>query len=123
MCQDVESLARIGLKALNELLTGLDPQGKGLDAFTTDLVCHRITGCILRNLCLDFGDSGVIKLNPVAVPPEVRRLLSTCPISARRRFKDVGQAGDMGSSVTTNYGAGKIIQVRSHRFILYPMHA
>ena len=115
ICQDIESLARMGMQALHDLLIKLDPENHGLDRSTSDLVCQRVTGIVLANLCLNFGECGRINVqcDPL-VPSEVSKLLTTCPITARRRFKDVGQASDAGDALITPYGIGRKLQVMCH---------
>ena len=104
ICQESEILARIGMRAWNELISSL--KGK-MDVETLDLVCSRLLRCSLANLCIDFGDAGKLSFSPqsavgggassdnsawmneeFAPSHVVKHVLSVCPIATRRHDRD-----------------------------------
>ena len=103
VCQDNEILAKIGMKAWNELISSLKSK---MDIGTLDLVCSRLLRCSLSNLCTDFGDAGRLSLNVkkskdsgdeaalwmnemVAPAHVIKQLISTtCPIVSRRQDRE-----------------------------------
>ncbi len=104
--QDVESLSLMGLKALSEftLLYETDT----MDSATRNFICDRLCSCLLKNLCLDFADCGIVELDNDATP-DVRRVLYDCPVASRRRFKDSDH--EIGNELVTPYGIGKVLNV------------
>ena len=122
VCQDTESLARIGAKTLNELIVSLGDGGYGnlITATTADLMCNRIHDIVQRNLCTNFGDVGTVALLEAA-PAAVQDICAACPLHARRRSKysQNGSSNDvsapsfveLGLPVKTPYGNGKIVKI------------
>lgn len=107
VCQESEVLARIGMKAWNELMSALKSK---MNVDTLNLVCSRLLRCVLANLCRDFGDAGMLSvnvsalkgsdsntqwLNQLVVPPNIVKLLidTPCPIAARRRERQRSLSG------------------------------
>ena len=102
VCQENEILAKIGMKAWNELISSMKSK---MDIGTLDLMCSRILRCSLSNLCTDFGDGCKLTLSPtksavqdgpsawmkeVVAPAHVIKQLITspCPIVSRGRERE-----------------------------------
>jgi brefeldin A-inhibited guanine nucleotide-exchange protein len=117
VCQESEVLARIGMKAWNELITALKSK---MNEETMNLVCSRLLRCVLANLCRDFGEAGKLCLNvtplkglePVplwlnqlSVPKNIVKLLidTPCPIASRLQDRecsssDLGRVTDLSTT-------------------------
>lgn len=135
VCQETESLARLALSSYSALVLSLgrglqekrlqrELEGEGhadqsFDIFTVDLITSRLSACLLRNLCLDFGPVGAVELLYEA-PATVAELLPECPLLSRRRSKD-GEGGTaprpkpstdpmLGRRLSTPYGAGTVVE-------------
>lgn len=109
--QDIETLSLLGLGALNDFVLAYDDSSNyPMDSETRGIVADRLCSCLLKNLCLDFGDCGVMELDQDATP-EVRRILYDCPVAHRRRFKNSEQ--EIGSELITPYGSGKVTNVKT----------
>lgn len=104
--QDVETLSLLGLESLSDLIVGYGTDF-GEDS-VRDLICDHLCNCLVKNLCLDFGECGIIELDNDA-SPEVRRVLYECPVAQRRRFRDSDQ--EFGHDLTTPYGSGSVLQI------------
>ena len=112
VCQDTESLARMGLLTLDELIISLKVSNESsLPQATVDLVCDRLTSCLYKNLCLDFPDAGNITFD-VRSPSYVLDYVRECPLSLRKRSKeDNSNREGVGASLNTAYGQGQIIKL------------
>lgn len=140
ICQDIESFAKMGMSALSDLLLGLELEpntsritplsptrlrfnsnsddnilnqvNRNSTMDVLELVSQSLSNCILRNLCLNFGEAGSLKFD-TEVPETVQDLLERSPMSGKRKFNETrGRGGgEVGTSVVTPYGSGKIIQV------------
>ena len=146
ICQDTESLAKMGLHTYSNLVLSLgetigagygedgdDEENKsvllsiGIELGTADLLCFRLCACLRRNLCLDFGMVGNLTFSRDS-PPEIIGCFSECPLASRRRAKEGGSTPEdrsmnsLGSLVLTPFGEGSIIQVSKFsilNFILF----
>jgi hypothetical protein len=111
ICQEVESLARIGLQAFYHLVVSLGcshPQNR-IDSHDADLICDRICLCLRRNLCLNFSDAGVIILEENSVI-NFSNFFAKCPIESRRLSGGTENQKNIGCKVKTEYGIGRIMQ-------------
>jgi len=115
--QDTESLARLGVSTLSNLVLslGVDAESeavRGVEKRHADLVCDRIVADIIGSLCMDFGDAGVIYMGQEAVPEHVHTLLPRCPVTQRRNAKLGVTEGAKSTSVAlaTPYGVGHIVE-------------
>lgn len=112
ICQETESLARMGARTLNDLVLSL---GNEINTTTADLCCNRLSECLIKNLCLDFGDAGFLELVEIT-PGEVKSVLSECPLVARKRAKEdplhwgsISSAVTSGSGKKNNIGVGEFV--------------
>jgi brefeldin A-inhibited guanine nucleotide-exchange protein len=107
ICQDSEALGRLGLMTLVALVEFLGEENSFFDSAVADLVCAKVSQCALRNLCVDFGASGTLRvattgdfdwyenerkefelLGLLRLPASnIGRCLTECPIAARRNAK------------------------------------
>lgn len=111
ICQDVESLARIGLRSLNNLVIALgDADTMSITHQEADLICERLCSCLRKNLCLNFAELGVLQLTSDGAI-DIRKNLSGCPLEGRRRTKGSRNKGDIGLKVESPYGVGRVMQV------------
>eukprot|EP01035_Chromulina_nebulosa_P026094 gene26094-34116_t len=56
-----------------------------------DLVCERVTKCIVKNVCLDFCPLGYLDLHSARnydIPAEIRKKVVECPVSSRCTQKE-----------------------------------
>lgn len=108
IAQDIETLSRMGLSALNELFTTMSvtTDTKLLAPEVASLMCTRFSALGLRNLRLDFGDAGALLLDN-RVPPAVRQLMSS--------REDKHTEGDTLHKVSlqTPFGVGRVIDTVS----------
>ena len=110
ICQDSEVLAKMGLQVMFELIQSLvnnndelanisddidydsnKPKRCVLQKEHADLVCERITRCLVKNTCLDFCPLGYLDLHSARnydIPAEIRKKVSECPVSARCHMKE-----------------------------------
>ena len=112
VCQDTESLARMGLNTLDELIISLKISDEcALPRATIDLVCSRLTTCLYKNLCLDFPDAGHITFDSRS-PSYVLDNVRECPLSMRKRSKeDNNNREGVGAILKTAYGQGSVNKV------------
>ena len=103
--QDIESLSRMGLSALSELLTTIPlcPETDTLPPAVASQVCSKVSQIGLDNFFLNFGDGGSLVLDS-KVPPEVRQMLSGA--------EEKGGDGETASVlvVQTPYGQGRVVR-------------
>ena len=120
ICQKTESLARLGLRALYDLVIALIDEAdedRPIDLQTADFVCDRVCSCLARSLCLDFSEVGHVSFDP-NTPLETRKLLVECPLSSTRTQRDNRNKGDIGSRVRTLYGEGRVMQVLAYSLLI-----
>ena len=111
ICQEVESLARIGLRALSNLVVALgDTDTMSISQQEADLICERLCGCLRKNLCLNFSELGYLHLTSNS-RIDISKYLAECPLEARRRTKGARNKGDVGLKVKSPYGVGRVMQV------------
>jgi brefeldin A-inhibited guanine nucleotide-exchange protein len=135
ICQDTESLARMGLSSLSKLILSFKEGNNEnckplvLPVATSELVCTRLASFLLQNICMDFEDVGQIDLVE-GTPANIKALLADCPLNRRRKNKleDGDSTRDSVSSTKTNtrasvsainvgavvktmYGEGKLVAV------------
>ena len=135
ICQDTESLARMGLASLSKLILsykeGNNENHKPIvmPVAMSELICMRLASFLLQNICMDFEDVGQIELID-GTPANIRSVLADCPLNRRRKNKldDVdstrdsvsstaaskrasGSAINIGAAVKTMYGEGKLVAV------------
>jgi len=83
ICQETETLSRMGMGTFADLVLGL---GK-MDADTADLVCSYVVSIIMKNLCVHFGPAGRLQMS-ADLPSSAAAMYSThmyqCPVQARR---------------------------------------
>lgn len=133
ICQNTESLAKLGLRALHDLLVSLneseseqESKTPKLSPKTADLICSRVCQVMLTTFCLSFGELGSVNVQDNDdIPLKVKENFKECPLIVRRRTKDgissqqqtvyassaeassfVGTT--VGLMVITAYGKGKI---------------
>lgn len=133
VCQDVESLAKMGLKVLSTLLLTLggtaahangpsgDSAAAHVDAGQANLICSRIVADVVGNICLDFHDAGKVALHFDEIPRNVKRLAARCPLAERRKMKlghgmrrSISRLDDLspeGAELATPYGVGLVQEV------------
>jgi brefeldin A-inhibited guanine nucleotide-exchange protein len=104
--QDVETLSLLGLQSFSDLILGYGTNFE--EDAVRDMICDHLCNCMLKNLCLDFGECGIIELDSNA-SPEVRRVLYDCPVAQRRRFRDSSQ--EIGNDLTTPFGMGNVVRI------------
>ncbi len=121
--QDIESLAVKGLKVFRDLVATLVQQLEYGPFNNADLVCSRVTTCMMKNLCLYFGEAGFVSFNHPEIPLVVRNILKVCPLSSRRKSKEMSLSGAVGwascalspcvvgDCVLTPYGRATVIEV------------
>lgn len=113
ICQDTESLAKLGLHSYKTLLLSLNNNNQGMDLHTANLVIDRLTSCIRNNLCIDFDSCGSVQF-VAKTPKYILDSLKECPLANRKRSKeDVKAPEDVGAIVKTAFGIGKITQMMS----------
>jgi hypothetical protein len=112
VCQDTESLARMGLNTLDELIISMKISDEcALPRATIDLVCNRLTSCLYKNLCLDFPDIGHITFDSRS-PSYVLENVRECPLSMRKRSKeDINNREGVGAILNTAYGQGQVNKI------------
>jgi brefeldin A-inhibited guanine nucleotide-exchange protein len=111
VCQDTESLTKLGLNSYKKLLLSLNIDNQGMNLDTSNLVIDRLTSCIRNNLCMDFGSCGYVKFIS-KTPNYLLDSLKECPLANRKKSKeDVKAPEDVGASVKTSFGIGKITQM------------
>jgi hypothetical protein len=112
VCQEVESLARIGLQAFYHLVATLgcsNPQNR-LEMQDADLICDRLCQCLRKNLCLNFSDAGEITLSTNSVK-DFKKFFAKCPIESRVLCGGTENQKNIGGKVKTMYGIGRIMQI------------
>jgi len=107
ICQEIESLARIGLRSLSNLfssLMGLDSQL--ICTKDMDLICDILCSCLLKNLITDFGDIGSFKI-------QSRRFfeISSKILEIPHSSESMTDMKAINNSVITPYGEGEIVKV------------
>jgi brefeldin A-inhibited guanine nucleotide-exchange protein len=109
--QDIESLAVIGLKVFRDLITTLGHQYSDRSFNGADLVCSRVTSCMVKNLCVYFGEAGFVCLDHPEIPLVIKNVLKDCPLSSRRKSKEMSLSGVAGcaSNVLSPYVAGDCV--------------
>jgi brefeldin A-inhibited guanine nucleotide-exchange protein len=102
--QDIESLSRMGLSALKELITTIpvDTETKTLAPEVATLICSRFSKLGLNNLRLDLGDSGMLLLDS-SVPAAVRQMMSNREDKGREGVKS------QALELQTPFGVGKVV--------------
>ena len=121
VCQEVESLARIGLLVFNMLAQSMCTMPRGDVAelpsapVLDDLICDRLCACLGSNLCLDFGEAGSVRLSRES-PAEILDQMKVCPLTARRSaresdFSDEQDLASLDQIVITPYGQGRVVEV------------
>lgn len=113
ICQETESLARIGQTAFGSLI--LSAVADTASEATINSICERLCACLEANLCLDFQSAGPLKLSR-DTPVEVAVKMSSCPLAARRATLEsplTPREDCIDTVVQTPYGPGTIIEVRS----------
>jgi brefeldin A-inhibited guanine nucleotide-exchange protein len=111
ICQDTESLAKMGLRVLNDLVLSMgkekalmfkDGTSKNvvlLEGPHADLVCVRITKCMMKNICIEFGQLGSIKMNKKEIPIDIqKKYTSECPLALRKKSKEGNSTPQTNSS-------------------------
>lgn len=112
--QDIEPLALLGLGAFNDFVLAYDDSSNyPMEKNTRSVIADRLCSCLLKNLCLDFGECGILELDQ-NTSTEVRHLLFDCPVAHRRRFKNPEQ--EIGKDLMTPYGIGRVMNVRTFLF-------
>lgn len=114
ICQESESLARIAIKVYNDLIIsiGRDFQGNKIDlrSDTADIICERICKCVTQNLCIDYGDIGVVDFVE-DTPSLIVELVPECPITNRRNAKeDTDPTNSFDERLQTPYGVGDFVE-------------
>lgn len=88
--QEIEVLAKMGLSVMRNLILSLEADNNNsieLPSNQIDLICKSICDDIVRNLCLDFADAGVLSLHFEQIPDKVKSSLTRCPITNRCNLK------------------------------------
>ena len=121
ICQSKESLAKIGLRAQYDLIMAISESCENdyryFDPQTADLVCDHLCTCLLRNVCLNFSDVGILQLD-LETPIETQNLLSECTVSVSRQKEALADHENViGSQVCTPYGTGLVVQVMNLVFV------
>ena len=119
ICQEIESLSRIGLLVFNSLAQSICslPRKDYCDGYDAplDMICDRLCACLGGNFCLDFGEAGSIRLSR-EMPLEILDKMTVCPVAARRlaresNFFDEQDLACVDSIVDTPYGPGRVVEV------------
>ena len=102
ICQETETLSRMGMGTFADLVLGL---GK-MDTATADLICSYVCSLIMKNLCVQYGPAGTLQMSP-DLPSSAVAMYSTsankCPIQARRSsICDEKVATVFGEGIMTN---------------------
>jgi hypothetical protein len=135
ICQEREGLARIGLRALHDLIKVVESTATP-DAI--GLLCSKLHDITLANLCKDFGPLGAVRLSDndtqrlsaatdddapqghLISPSIISFLLDqTCPVANRRSSSTAvsllhGRPGDDPPSFMTPFGPAKLLEVRDN---------
>ena len=117
ICQETESLARIGLRAMYNLVISLgdaqnssDDESRVIEQHEADLICEKLCSCLTKNLCLNFLEVGTLTLTSNK-QVDIRKYLAQCPLASRRLRSDSGRSkGDVGLKVKSSYGVGVVMQ-------------
>ncbi|CAE7432462.1 unnamed protein product, partial [Symbiodinium microadriaticum] len=108
IAQDIESLSRMALSALCELVTTipLSKETNTLSPAVASLVCSRFSQIGLNNFVLNFGEGGTLVLDS-KVPPIVRQMMTGL----------VAKSVDGDSSgallLQTPYGEGRVVSMEN----------
>ena len=121
ICQETESLAKMGLVALHDLFFPKDGQitGVTITEKTSNLVSSKLCDCILQNVCLDFAELGRLTLIS-ETPVSIRNSLKNCPITSRilsTQVKLNDSKSDSKLDFLTPYGIASYIQVIFHLYL------
>eukprot|EP01038_Epipyxis_sp_PR26KG_P008429 gene8429-11403_t len=121
ICQDTESLAKMGLRVLHDLVISLafiNPRDNQLriENQHAELICNRLINCLNNNLCLNFGSNGNIRMEGKNIPSFVSSFFNECPILRRRRRKDgvsrtLSNSIAVGNVIQTPYGMGTVAAI------------
>jgi hypothetical protein len=120
--QDSESLARLALRAYNDLLLllgggqgteGRQGEERPLNQALVGVVATRTAACMKANLGVDFGPVGILSMD-AAVPTEVADGLTRlqCPLRRRRpsALEAEIDATNVGRTVSTPFGEGVVAE-------------
>lgn len=109
--QGIESLAKIGLNALRELIMKIpvDSTTNSLSPDVSTKLCHCLCSIAGRQLILNFEDAGGLELN-LRVPQVVKDFISTNQLRRRsnRSSSTSGYENKKNKIVKTPYGLGKV---------------
>lgn len=116
--QEIESLSRMAVRVLSDLVAMLDQDG--LQPEQLDLIVKRLTSCLLDNLLLDFLQAGTVSVQSFSICPSwIKSMLVDCPLARRRRERGLltithGSRRDnamVGRVVSTPFGLGTVAEV------------
>jgi brefeldin A-inhibited guanine nucleotide-exchange protein len=115
ICQETEVLAKMALKALNDLLLPKTHSPPLTDEIVA-LLTRKLHSLMLQNVCFNFADLGCLEFSSTA-PSHVKTMVRACPLNIRRQAKSMKISDSFSGrrmdniTASTSYGEGTIIEV------------
>lgn len=118
ICRETENIGKISISVFFSMITCLRDihEEHQYEKEVGKMISHSICECLLANLCIHFNSLGSISLEGV-VSVEKLDDISFCSILSSRFFDGASDTGSdcvpLITDISTDYGEGKLLQVRS----------